>query len=356
MNYYEDSIEFKSLYKAMKVCCRNLRWKDSVVGYEANGLKNTYRLRQDLLNDTYKISKYQHFTIHEPKERDITATRIRDRQFQMAMCKGGLYDDFTKHYITDNPACQTAKGTDYALNRLTKHMSAYYRKYGNEGYVLKCDIRHFFPETNHEVAKRMVRKYVEDESACQRVCEIIDSFGEEKGMGLGSQISQLVELCVLTDLDHFIKERLHVKYYIRYMDDMILMHHDKEYLQKCRDEIAQYLANLQFELHPHKTQIYKLSQGVKFMNWRFVLTKTGRVLRLMPKSKLGRQRRRLVRLWEKEKKGEVEAGTTVISLYCWLANAKRGDTFYQRKRMIEFYEELTNEKYNIAKRAALVTR
>lgn len=130
------------------------------------------------------------------------------------------------------------------------------------------------------------------------------------------------------------------------MDDMVLIHESKAYLVQCRDAIAERLADLGFELHPKKTQIFKLSQGVVFMNWRFRLTPSGKILRLMPKAKLSKQRRRLRRLWEKEVKGEVESGTTRTSLQSWLANAKRGDTFYQRKRMIKYFEELTNGKYH----------
>lgn len=78
---YERAISFGKLRAGLRKCARNVRWKDSVFGYEWNGLKNTYRLRQSLLRGTYRIDPYQRFTIHEPKERDIVATRIKDRQF-----------------------------------------------------------------------------------------------------------------------------------------------------------------------------------------------------------------------------------------------------------------------------------
>jgi hypothetical protein len=89
---YEQVISFDNLYKGLKESCRNIRWKDSTVGYEGNALKNTYRLRQALLNGTYKIDRYQHFTIYEPKRRDIVATRLKDRQFQRSLCDNGFYE------------------------------------------------------------------------------------------------------------------------------------------------------------------------------------------------------------------------------------------------------------------------
>jgi len=104
--YFDKAISFKPLYKGLKMSCRNVRWKDSVVGYEHNGLKNTYLLSKSLKNGTYKISKYQQFEIYEPKKRVILASRIVDRQFQRSLCECGLYEDITEHFIYDNCACQ----------------------------------------------------------------------------------------------------------------------------------------------------------------------------------------------------------------------------------------------------------
>lgn len=343
-DYYENACTFESLYRALKRCCRNVRWKDSVVGYEANGLKNTLELSESLQNGKYKISKYQEFTIHEPKERKILASRLVDRQFQRSLCDSGLYRDITEHLIRDNVACQNGRGVDDALNRMKVHLRRYYSRYGTDGWVLKCDIHHFFPETDHEVAKAAVRKYVSDSMAAEAVCDVIDSFGGDRGMGLGSQISQLIELLVLNDLDHYIKERLQIKCYIRYMDDFILIHHDKEYLQKCLAVIRREVEKLGFKLNT-KTQLHSLQQGIQFLQWKFVLTDKGKVLMLMNSAKLTKQRRRLKKLWKREQEGSVKPGTTQESLKAFLANASRGNTWRIQQTMISFYEELTRRRY-----------
>lgn len=332
--YYDNAISFHNLYKGLKKCCKNVRWKDSVIGYEANGLKNTYNLRQDLLTGKYKISPYQIFVIHEPKTRTIVATRIRDRQVQRALCDNGFMQDITEHFLTDNPACQKGKGTDFTLNRMTAHLRKYYSAYGRDGWVLKCDIHHFFPSTPHSTAKAAVRKRVTDQKAYEAIAEVIDSF--ENGLGLGSEISQLVELAVLDDLDHYIKERLRVKHYLRYMDDFILIHPDKDYLRICRQEIEDHLAAIGLALNS-KTKIYPLRQGVQLMKWRFVITETGKIKRFMSKKKLGRQRRKIRKIVSKEAQGELPDGTAKESTASWCANAMRGDTYFQQKRMKEFY-------------------
>lgn len=316
-----------------------------MVGFESNALKNTYNLRRDLLHGKYKISPYQEFTIHEPKKRKVIATRIRDRQFQKALCEGGLYKDLTEHFIHDNGACQIGKGTDFTLNRMISHLRRYYRKHGTKGWVLKCDIKKFFPTTPHKTAIEAVVKRVSDEKARQAVIDVINSFDGEVGIGLGSQISQLVELAVLDDLDHYIKERLRIKHYIRYMDDFILIHPDKEYLQYCLGKIDSIVKPCGLELN-EKTTLYPLRQGVKMMNWRFVITDTGRILRYMNGKKMGKQRRKMKKLMAKESSGLVEKGTTKNSLIAWCANASRGDTFYQRQRMTHYYYQLEGEQKN----------
>jgi hypothetical protein len=344
---YEQVTSFDSLYRGLKQSCRNVRWKDSTVGYEANALKNTYRLRESLLNGKYSIDRYQHFTIYEPKRREIIATRLKDRQFQRSLCDNGLYEQITKSFISDNCACLRGRGVDYTLNRITAHLRRYYKAHGCDGWVLKCDIHHYFPSIRHDIAKAAICKRVTDEQIAARACEIVDSFDGDIGIGLGSQVSQLVALAVLDDLDHFIKERLRVKHYIRYMDDFVLIHKDKEFLQYCLEEIERELKPLGLQLNS-KTSLYPLRQGVKMLQWRFIVTDSGAIIRKMDKKKQGKQRRKLKKLIAKEHSGEYAAGTARESLISWLANAARGDTYHERQKMIKFYKEL-EDKHNAKK-------
>lgn len=338
-NYYEEIFDYGNMRRALKRCCRNVRWKDSVVGYELHAPQHTHELINSLKNGTYKISPYQRFTIYEPKKRDIVATRLADRQVQMALCQAGLYDDFVEHFIYDNCACQIGKGTDFCLKRIKKHMHNFYKLNKKKGWVLKCDVHHFFPSTLHSVAKDAVRKRIVDKRACEYVCNVIDSFGGDIGIGLGSQISQLVELAVLDDLDHYIKERLHIKHYVRYMDDFILIHEDKEYLKFCRIEIEKQLEKIGLTLNK-KTSLYPLKNGVKFLQWRFTYTETGRIVLHLSSKKMGKQRRRMKKILTKENNGEYELGTAYSSLQAWKANASRGNTWYQQVRMKNYYYDV----------------
>lgn len=177
------------------------------------------------MDGTYDIDKYTIFYVHEPKERKIVSTRIKDRVFQRSLCDNYLTAEVSKSFIYDNCACQEGKGTKFARERLKCHMQRFYRKNGTNGFVLKCDLSNYFGSTRHDVAVAAIKKRVDDEWVVAEVERIIRSFNDgddpEVGMGLGSQVTQLVELAVLDDFDHFIKEQLHIKQYIRYMDDFI---------------------------------------------------------------------------------------------------------------------------------------
>lgn len=155
------------------------------------------------------------------------------------------------------------KGTEFGRNLLEKHMHSYYLNNGAGGFAIKGDIKHFFDSIDHDCLKKVVRRYVRDDWAFDEVCRIIDSY--ESGIGLGSQVSQLLAMAILTPLDHFIKENLKIKYYVRYADDFVIIHKDKEYLKECLVKISEFLKNYKLVLHEDKTQIIKLSQGIKFL-------------------------------------------------------------------------------------------
>lgn len=343
MDDFDKVISFDALYDGLRKARRNVMWKDSVSGYNLDGLKNTVRLREDLLGGTYEISKYQRFTVSEPKKREIVATRIRDRQFQRSLCDNILYREMTRGFIYDNAACQRLKGVDFALNRMEEHLRRYYRETGRaDGWVLRCDIKHYFPETLHSVAKEAVLKRVTDPRAAAAACDIIDSFGGDRGIGLGSQVSQLIELAVLDPVDHMIKERLRIKHYVRYMDDFILISADRKQLEEALHMIREMVEGLDLELNG-KTQISPLRNGLRFLKWRFILTDTGKVIRRMNPKSVTKERRKLKKLAEKIKAGEMPEEYLDQSFKSWRANAERGNTRKIVKNMEALYKELKEE-------------
>ena len=335
---------FENLYKATYICKRNVMWKDSVAGFVKNALKNCITLQNELRNNTYKISKYSIFTIREKKTRTIVSTRMRDRVVQRSLCDNYLYKELTKGFIYDNCACLIGKGTDFARNRLKCHMQRFYRKHGLEGYVLKIDIHDYFGSTRHDVAKRAVAKRVADEWAKAMVFDVIDSFthiAPDRGMGLGSQITQLIQLAVLDDLDHEIKERMMIKHYVRYMDDFILIHHNKEHLNECLVTITERLNEIGLELNTKKTGIQPLRHGIKFLGFKFILTDTGKVVMKLISKKASKERHKLKNLSK-----HVDSESLKECYKSWRSYANKGNSYHLLCDMDSFCKELINNEHN----------
>ena len=289
----KDYLNFSNLLKALRKTCRNVRWKTSITQYELNGLKNSVKLINSATNKTYKISGYRVFQIYEPKKRTIMATRIKDRHLQRSLCDNYLYKCLTKSFIYDNCACQVGKGTHFAIKRMGTHLHKFYRRNkSNQGYYLKCDIHKFFESIDHEKLKQLIQDKIDDVDIRIRIFEIIDSFKGNVGIGLGSQVNQLLALFYLNGMDHLIKEKLKIKNYIRYSDDFILLHPDKQYLIQCRNNISEYLNSLGLTLN-NKTIIQKITKGIKFLNMKYILTDTGKVIITSDKKKIRIRKRKI---------------------------------------------------------------
>lgn len=343
----EKVCSFEELYKAMNECKKNVMWKASVAGYVKNGLVNCHKLHNQLMDGTYKIDKYSYFTITEPKVRNIVSTRMKDRVFQRSLCDNYLYEKMTKGLIYDNLACQVGEGTDFSMGRMTRHMQKHFREHGTGGYVLQCDISDYFGSTRHSVAKGVVDKRVNNEWVKSHVFKIIKSFGTKDnphmGMGLGSQVTQLVQLAVLDDLDHFVKEKLRIKYYIRYMDDFALIHHDKEYLRYCREQIEKQLSKIHLKLNKKKTQLFPLKHGIKFLGFTFLLTDTGKIVKRILRENVSHRRRKLRKLKRLVDEGVLIKEDVNRSYESWKSHAEKGNTYTLVRSMDQFYKSLWKE-------------
>ncbi len=335
---------FENLYKAMKKCRKGVMWKDSVVRYSNNGLLSTLNLKDSLMNGTYEISDYCEFIVHEPRKRDIVSPKFKDRVLQRSLCDNYAYDAITKSFIYDNGACQIGKGTDFERDRLKCLMQRHFRKYGTSGYVLNIDFKNFFGSTPHKLAKQAMLRCIDDEWALKHIFEIIDSFNQgedpEVGLGLGSQVTQLVELAVLNELDHIIKEKFKIRGYVRYADDLTLIHPSKKHLENCLRETERYVEKIGLALNKRKTQLYRLDQGIKFLGFKFKLTETGEVIMTLSKENIKKRKRKIrahKRLFDEGRMTEEKANECYES---WKAHAEKGDSYLLLQKMDKYYENV----------------
>jgi hypothetical protein len=167
-------------------------------------------------------------------------------------------------------------------------MREHYQQRGTDGYLLKCDIRKYFENINHGVLKSKLARLPLSQTMLAFLFGVVDSYESSPncGLPLGNQSSQWFALYYLDGIDRFIKERLRVKHYVRYMDDFILLHDDKAFLLDALRQIDALLnGQLGLELN-QKTQIAPLSGGVNYLGFHIRLTKTGKVVRkLQPAAK-----------------------------------------------------------------------
>ncbi len=332
--------DFGNLYDAMQHCANGVRWKSSVIRYLQNGLTNTEKLRQELFDGTYELGKQIEFKVYEPKERTVVAMRFRDRQVQRSLLHNYLANELSRHFIYDNAAGQAGKGPDFSIRRVKMMLEKAHRLYGNNVYAYTYDIKSFFGSTRHDVAKAAVRKRVRDDWACQLVEQIIDSFPGDIGIGLGSDVAQYIELAVLDDLDHFIKEQMRVRFYARYMDDFIIITDGKEHAAEYRQAIEQELTRIHLQLHPKKCRVVPVSRGFKWLGFRLRVKRSGKILVTLSKDKIYHERRKLKKMVRLAKAGKLPRETADTSIQCWAAHAAHGNNYSVIKKMYEYYQNL----------------
>lgn len=333
-------IGFDALYESMNKCRKGVMWKDSTAGYVLNGIDRTINLEKQLHDGTYKARPTVNFRIMSPKPRDIASITFRDRVFQRSLNDNAVYPIMCQSFILDNYACQKGKGTDAARARLKELLRRHYRKHGNVGYVAQFDIHGYYPNMSHAKTEELFRRKLPPSVADMVVTILRNQYDGDVGYNPGSQLIQIAGISVLDGFDHFVKEQLHAKLYLRYMDDFLIISDNKEYLSMCLDRMKEYLESLGFELNPKKTRVYDLSEGIEFLGFRFCLTDTGKVVMLIKSSSVKRERRKLRRLVSKSKRGGIPRDKVDESYSAWRNHASKGNSFKLLQRMDAYYERL----------------
>ena len=274
---YKDIIDIENLLLAwQEILCGKSKKKD-VMEFQLILMDNIFELRNDLKNKTYKHGSYKAFKINDPKPRDIHKASVRDRLLHHAIYRI-LYTYFDTKFIYDSYSCRIDKGTHRALNRFKDFSNIVSKNNTKTCFVLKCDIRKFFANINHEILKGILEKHIEDKDILWLLEQIIDSFHtftcpmlshpNGKGLPLGNLTSQLLVNIYMNEFDQFIKRELKVKYYIRYADDFVILSDDKKYLQELLFKNSDFLEKkLKLQLHPNKVYIKTIASGVDFLGW-----------------------------------------------------------------------------------------
>jgi retron-type reverse transcriptase len=293
---YKDIINIENLLLAwQEFLCGKSKKKD-VIEFQLKLMDNIFDLHNDLKTKTYKHSEYKAFKINDPKPRDIHKASVRDRLLHHAIYRI-LYPYFDTKFIYDSYSCRIDKGTHKALDRFKQFSNIVSKNNTKTCFVLKCDIRKFFANIDHEILKSILEKNILDKDILWLLSQIIDSFHTftspmlshpvGKGLPLGNLTSQLLVNIYMNEFDQFVKRELKVKYYIRYADDFVIFSEDKEYLKDMLKHMEEFLEdNLKLKMHPDKVFIKTLSSGVDFLGW--INFPNHRVLRTATKNRMFR--------------------------------------------------------------------
>ena len=259
-NLYKNIYKFENIMKCFDEICRNTKNKNKVnnfINYKAIYISRAYH---DLKNKTYQVGKYNVFYIYDSKKRRIVSQNMYDKLVNYLVSRYILYEALIPCLIDANCASRPNKGTKYALDLYYKYGGILNKKY-NSYYLLKCDIKAYFASINIDILKNKLQRKIKDKDAIDIIFKILDS---DTTLSIGFMTSQILGIFYLNEMDHYIKEKLKIKYYVRYQDDFILLHPSKQYLKYCLEKIKEFLVSQDLELNS-KTRLYKNTNNIIFL-------------------------------------------------------------------------------------------
>ncbi len=260
-NLYPNIYDYNNIIQAYNEVCKNTKNKKKVEFFKEYKCLYIYQIYNTLKNYEYVVGPYNIFTIYEPKERRIVSQNMFDKVVNHLVARYILYPAILPCLENFNVASRKDMGMKRGLEIYQHWRKYFYNKYGDY-YILKCDISKFFASIDHERLKEKLLRRIKDPDALKIVFDIIDS--DSEGLSIGNMTSQVLAIFYLNDMDHFIKEHLHIKGVIRYQDDFVLFHQSKEYLQYCLDELTNFLSKEKLRLNS-KTRIFKSSDNFIFI-------------------------------------------------------------------------------------------
>lgn len=341
-NLYEKITDMNILYQSFQKCKMGVDWKASIQRYEANLLPNLIKLRRSLIEGTYKPDRFIEFDVNERgKTRHIKSPSIRDRVLQRAICDYVLEPALYPKLIYDNGASVKGKGVEFTRKRLDKHLRDYYREYGNKGYILVGDFSKFFESIPHDKLIESLKKHIKDEKMMDLLEMIICSFSDDgKGLGIGSQISQICGIYYPTPLDIYFTSVMGCGKYARHMDDFYAISNDKEYLKGLLNGVEEIIEELGMKLNKKKTHICRIDKGFIFLKQYIFITESGRIVHKPCKSNFVRERRKLKAFKRKLDNKEITLGEIIFTYKSWRNCQVKYDCKKSIHSMDKLFEQL----------------
>lgn len=320
-------VAFDNLLRAARQAARGKRDRPTVARFVFHLEPELLRLQDELQTGRYRPDAFFTFEIRDPKRRQICAAPYRDRVVHHAVCQI-LEPCFERRLIFDSYACRPGKGSHAAVAR-AQHFA---RRYP---YFLKCAVRKYFQSVDHGVLKTLLARLFKDPPLLalldRSIAHALPDAAPGQGLPIGNLTSQHFANLYLGELDHYLKDRLGVEGYLRYMDDLLLFADDKPALHRNLAELRAFLREaLRLELKETATRLAPVTEGIPFLGFRVYPG----VLRLNPRTlrRFRRQWRSRERAYRAGRLGGADLATSVASLFAHVANA---DTWRLRRRLVD---------------------
>lgn len=344
---YEKITSEENLYQSYKkVLLADNKYKADAIKFAEDETYNLIELRNSLIDKTYKHDGYSKFYVFEPKERLIYAPSFKDKVVQIAV-NNILKKIYFNCFIYDSYGSIDNKGTHKCAERISYFMRKAKWQYGDQAYIIKLDIKKFFYSIDREILKKLFRKKILCQDTLWLLDLIVDTAKQidKKGLPLGNTLSQLSSNIYLNEVDQYVKHALRIKYYVRYMDDMILIVENKERAKQVLKEIEAFIKNnLNLELNKSKSKIFPIKQGVNSIG--FKIFATHRLLRNSSKKKIKRKVKAMPNLLNNK-------GTKLIKaeqiLNSWLGHSKYASSYNFINSLVKKHDflKLTDKGFKI---------
>lgn len=317
---FDKMSSYEALYDSAKQAGKGVSWKASVQRYLLNLPINTVKAHTALENGEDMRKGFICFDVNERgKTRHIQSVHFSERVIQKSLCRNILLPVLTHNIIYDNGASQKGKGTKFAIDRLVKHLRWHYNKYGRKGYILLIDFKGYFENIDHNTVKQNYRM-IRDERILKLTDSFVDAF--DRGLGLGSETSQMHAIYYPNKADHFIKDQCGIKCYGRYMDDSYIILPDKEKLLHILHLLRDIYKSLKITVNEKKTCIKDLRHGFTYLKTRFMITDTGKILRRPCRKAITNERRKI-----KKQLKILPLQDVIQSFTSWCGSVKRKNAY-----------------------------
>ena len=386
MTYEEILCDANNLYRAYKASVKGSKWKESTQKFILNFLGYIFQIQEDLINRTLKNGPTEEFELRERgRIRPITSLQTQDRIVRHVLCDDILLPEVRKKIIYDNGASIKGRGISFSRKRFEVHLRKYYQEYGNTGFILFGDFTKFYDNIIHEIAKQELLKLFDDDEFIDWLLTLIfdgfkidvsymsdeeystcmeDTFNKleyrlipknkltgekfmEKSVNIGDQLSQVIGIYYPHRIDTYVKYVRRQKYYGRYMDDWYIMNPDKEELLDILENIRIIAKEYGIHINEKKTRIVKISGTYKYLQIKYTLTSSGKIIKRINPKRVTAMRRKIKKLAVKVKNGDILYENVENMFRGWMGSFYKLLSKQQRSNLLALYEELFDKKIEI---------